>query len=101
MVSANLQAKVRADCRRSLLKQLPRITPIDWKDFEEVLIKAGCQFDRQEGDHRIYKRDDLKRPIVLPMDNDLPVFIIRNNLRTLGISETNTLNCLRSINIER
>jgi predicted RNA binding protein YcfA (HicA-like mRNA interferase family) len=51
-----------------------------------VLIKAGCRFDRQEGDHRIYKRDDLKRPIVIPLDNELPVFIIKNNLRTLGLS---------------
>lgn len=50
------------------------------------MLKAGCRFERQEGDHRIYKRDDLKRPLVIPMESDLPVFIIRNNLRILGIS---------------
>jgi predicted RNA binding protein YcfA (HicA-like mRNA interferase family) len=60
--------------------------PIDWKDFERVLLKAGCHFERQVGDHRIYKRDNLKRPIVIPADNPLPVFIIRNNIRTLGLS---------------
>lgn len=65
---------------------MPRLNPINWQDFEDVLKKAGCRFDRQEGDHRIYKRDDLKRPIVLPMCGDLPVFIILNNLRTLGLS---------------
>ncbi|MBI4187900.1 MAG: type II toxin-antitoxin system HicA family toxin [Chloroflexi bacterium] len=64
---------------------MPRITPISWKDFENVLIKAGCRFVRQEGDHRIYTKDGLKRPLVLPMC-DLPVFIIQNNLRTLGLS---------------
>jgi predicted RNA binding protein YcfA (HicA-like mRNA interferase family) len=51
-----------------------------------VLLKAGCRFERQVGDHRIYKRDDLKRPIVIPADDAIPVFIIRNNLRTLGLS---------------
>ena len=66
--------------------KLPRITPIHWKEFAVVLEKAGCHFDRQQGDHCIYKRDDLKRPIVFPMDKDLPVFIIQSNLRTLGIS---------------
>jgi predicted RNA binding protein YcfA (HicA-like mRNA interferase family) len=64
---------------------LPRITPISWKDFERILIKAGCEFDRQVGDHRIYKRKDLKRPIVVPADDPIPVFIIRNNMRTLGL----------------
>ena len=65
---------------------MPKITPISWQDFERVLVKAGCCFDRQEGDHRIYKRDGLKRPIILPMDSDVPVFIIKNNLRTLNLS---------------
>lgn len=65
---------------------MPRINPISWKDFERVLLNAGCRFDRQVGDHRIYRRDDLKRPIVIPAEDEIPVFIIRNNLRTLGLS---------------
>ena len=65
---------------------MPRITPIPWQDFERILLKTGCYFERQQGDHRIYKRGDLKRPIVIPADNDLPVFVIKNNLRTLGVS---------------
>jgi predicted RNA binding protein YcfA (HicA-like mRNA interferase family) len=62
------------------------MSPIGWRDFDRVLRKAGCQFVRQEGDHCIYTRDDLKRPVVLPMDDEIPVFVIQNNLRTLGIS---------------
>jgi len=41
---------------------------------------------RQKGSHRIYKKMGLKRPLVIPADKELPVFIIRNNLRLLGIS---------------
>jgi hypothetical protein len=41
---------------------------------------------REECDHRIYNRENLIRPIVFPMEKDLPVFIIKNNLRILGVS---------------
>lgn len=40
----------------------------------------------KKGDHRIYSRSDLKRPVVFPEDREIPIFIIRNNLRVLGIS---------------
>jgi len=65
--------------------------------FEKVLQKAGCQFVRQEGDHRIYIKDGLKRPIVLPMDDELPVFIIQNNLRTLGISRDEYFKLIKKV----
>ncbi|MFH1392420.1 MAG: type II toxin-antitoxin system HicA family toxin [bacterium] len=54
-------------------------------------------FDRQEGDHRIYWRVDLKRPVVFPQDKDIPVFIIRNNLRTLGMSTKEYLAIIQKI----
>ncbi|NLE08267.1 MAG: type II toxin-antitoxin system HicA family toxin [Dehalococcoidales bacterium] len=65
---------------------MPRIVPIPWQRFECVILKCGCRFVREEGDHRIYNRENLIRPIVFPMEKDLPVFIIKNNLRILGVS---------------
>ncbi len=65
---------------------MPRITPIHWRKFERVLLFVGCELVREEGDHRIYQRDGLLRPLVVPRYNPLPVFIIRNNLRVLGLS---------------
>ncbi|OGM92686.1 hypothetical protein A2333_00835 [Candidatus Wolfebacteria bacterium RIFOXYB2_FULL_49_7] len=59
---------------------------IEWKKFEKFLLFVGCTFDREKGDHRIYWRDDLKRPIVIPRCNPLPLFIIRNNLRILNMT---------------
>jgi predicted RNA binding protein YcfA (HicA-like mRNA interferase family) len=46
----------------------------------------GCRIVRTKGDHCIYKKEGLKRPIIVPMINDIPVFIIQNNLKTLGIT---------------
>ncbi|MEK7288244.1 MAG: type II toxin-antitoxin system HicA family toxin [Elusimicrobiota bacterium] len=56
-----------------------------WKEFEKFVLHIGCSFKRQKGDHRIYWRQGLRRPVVIPQDKNLPDFIIRTNLRTLGI----------------
>jgi len=62
------------------------IRSIHWKEFEKFLIKIGCEFKREKGDHRIYWKKGIKRPIVIPRDTSLPAFIILNNLRVLGMS---------------
>jgi predicted RNA binding protein YcfA (HicA-like mRNA interferase family) len=76
---------------------LPKIVPVPWRDFERVIIKAGCRFVRQEGDHRVYKKQGLKRPIVLPTDDNVPVFVIKNNLRTLNLSREGYFKLLAQI----
>jgi predicted RNA binding protein YcfA (HicA-like mRNA interferase family) len=58
---------------------------------------VGCHFEREKGDHRIYWRNDLRRPIVIPRDKELPIFIIRNNLRILGITPEEYLEILRRV----
>ena len=65
---------------------MPRIRSIHWKEFEKFLLKIGCVFDREKGDHRVYWRKGMKRPVVIPRDTSLPAFIISNNLKVLGIS---------------
>ncbi len=73
------------------------ITPISWKKFEKVLMFVGCTLERQRGDHRIYGRSDLKRPIVIPKDSGLPVFVIRNSLRLLNLSPDEYLKILARV----
>ena len=74
-----------------------RIGPVSWKKFEKFLRFVGCEFVREKGDHRIYNRKGLARPVVIPRDSTLPVFIIRNNLRVLGISPEEYLEILKQI----
>lgn len=76
---------------------MPRLNPVSWKKFEKFLLFAGCVFIREHGDHRIYIRADLKRPVVIVKEKSLPVFIIRNNLRILGISTKEYLEILKNI----
>ena len=58
---------------------------------------VGCVFAREKGDHRIYWRDGLKRPVVIPASGELPVFIIRNNLRVLNISPDEYVEILKQV----
>lgn len=74
---------------------MPRIQSIHWKKFDRFLIIIGCKFTREKGDHRIYWKDGLKRPIVIPRDTSLPAFIISNNLKVLGISREDYLKIIK------
>ncbi len=65
---------------------MPKIGNINWQKFEKFLLSIGCKFKREKGDHRIYTKQGLNRPVVVPRDKILPEFIILKNLRTLGIS---------------
>jgi len=73
------------------------LTPLHWKKFERFLLFVGCQFKREKGDHRIYWRNDLKRPVIIPREKDLPIFIIRNNLRILNILPEEFLKILKQL----
>jgi len=75
----------------------PHLAPIHWRKFERFLLFTGCKFAREKGDHRIYWRDGLKRPVVIPKDKELPIFVIRNNLRILGINSEEYREILKRI----
>jgi predicted RNA binding protein YcfA (HicA-like mRNA interferase family) len=76
---------------------MPKISRIHWREFEKFLLHIGCEFIREKGDHRIYSKTDIKRPIVIPRDTQLPPFIILNNLRTLSISREEYLEIIQKI----
>ncbi|MEK7545106.1 MAG: type II toxin-antitoxin system HicA family toxin [Patescibacteria group bacterium] len=60
---------------------------IHWKKFEKFLFHVNCEFKREKGDHRIYWKSGVNRPLVIPRDRTLPPFIIMNNLRVLGVTK--------------
>jgi predicted RNA binding protein YcfA (HicA-like mRNA interferase family) len=65
---------------------MDKVGKVSWKRFEKFLLAVGCEFKGQDGSHRKYKKPGLLRPIIVPCDDELPQFIISNNLRTLGVS---------------
>ena len=65
---------------------MPRLTPIHFRTFCQILEKTGCVYQRQEGDHLIYHKKGASRAIVIPCYKELPIFVIQNNLKVAGIS---------------
>jgi predicted RNA binding protein YcfA (HicA-like mRNA interferase family) len=60
-----------------------------------VFVQAGFVFARQQGSHRSYVKPGVARPVVIPCYDGVPVFIIRSNLRTAGISREEYLRAVR------
>ena len=65
---------------------MPKITPIPYQTLIRVFEKDGFQLQRTRGDHLVYTKPGISRPIVIPMYDQVPVFIIRNNLRSARMS---------------
>lgn len=61
---------------------MPAIRPVSSKTLVQVFERDGFVFLRQRGDHLIYTKPGIKRPIVIPLYQEVPVFIIKNLLRT-------------------
>lgn len=65
---------------------MSRITPLPYQRLCRVFELAGFTCVREEGDHRVYTKPGIQRPIIIPRYRAVPVFIILNNLRTAGLS---------------
>ena len=51
-----------------------------------MTYKSGFRFARQKGSHRSYTKPGFLRTIVILTCDEVPVSIIRNNSKTIGIS---------------
>ncbi len=76
---------------------MPRLAPIHYKKFEVFLQSLGCRYIRTEGDHNIWRKEGLKRPVVVRKLKDLPVFEILTNLRTLGVDRETYLKLIEKM----
>ena len=74
---------------------MPKISPIPARKLRKVFEKAGFKCVRIEGDHYVYCKDGVPRPVVIPDWKEVPVVIIKNNLRTAGISRDEYFSLLR------
>lgn len=76
---------------------MPKITSISYKILSRIFEKEGFSVSRQKGDHIIYVKKGIIRPIVIPMYENLPIFVIKNNLRTAGITREKYFEILQKI----
>ncbi len=65
---------------------MPKFSPVSYKDLARVFVADGFSKVREEGDHMVFTKPGVARP----------VFIIKNNIRTAGISRERCFELLNS-----
>jgi predicted RNA binding protein YcfA (HicA-like mRNA interferase family) len=65
---------------------MPKFSPLSYKILAAVFEADGFKCVRTEGDHMVFTKAGVLRPVVIPKYASVPVFIIKNNLRTAGMT---------------
>lgn len=65
---------------------MPRLTPLPWERLLRVFERDGFRVIREHGDHLVLSKAGTARPLVIPKYRAVPIFIIKSNLRTAGMS---------------
>ena len=60
---------------------------ISLKEFRKFLEYHGMKLIRTSSGHEVWSKANLLRPVILQTHVDpIPVFIVKNNLRTMGLT---------------
>jgi predicted RNA binding protein YcfA (HicA-like mRNA interferase family) len=73
---------------------MPKLSAVSWRRLAKVFEAAGWRCTRIEGDHMVFTKSGAIRPIVIPRYAEVPVFIIKNNLRIANMSRDEYLKLL-------
>lgn len=65
---------------------MPRITPVDWRTLVRVFELFGCEYRRKTGSHHVLIHPDARRAVVIPEYDEIDPEIIKNNMRTVGMT---------------
>ncbi len=77
----------------------PSIKNVSIKKFKIFLLHYDLKQIRIESGHEIWSGKELTRPVVFQTHIDpIPLFIIKSNLRTMGLTLTDLRKYLDSLN---
>jgi len=76
---------------------MSKIKPTTYQLQVRIFEAAGCVYVRTQGDHLIYHYPGAKRPVVIPKYMEIPIFIIRNNMKVIGMSVEEYISILEKI----
>ena len=72
-----------------------RLAPADWRTLVRVFEADGFTQDRTTGSHVVLTKPGIARPVIIPKYSEVGLDIIRNNMRTAGMSRERYLELLR------
>lgn len=65
---------------------MTRLLPSDYKTQLRIFQLYGCKYKRKEGSHHVLTYPGAKRAVVIPEYDEIDVDIIKNNMRTVGMT---------------
>ncbi len=74
-----------------------QINPTRYQVQVKIFEKAGCVYSRTKGDHLIYHHSGAIRPVVIPKYKEVPVFVIKNNMRIIGMTRNEYITLLETV----
>ena len=74
-----------------------KIRPTHYQIQVKIFEKTGCMYTRTKGDHLIYHYPGATRPVVIPKYKEVPTFVIKNNMRIIGMSRDKYLELLMKV----
>jgi len=76
---------------------MPRIVPVSWKTLLKIFQMFGCEYKRKEGSDHILRYPGAKRVVVIPEYDEIDVEIIKNNMRTVGMTREQYFDLLNKV----
>lgn len=68
------------------------------KDFRKVIKFWGLKLKRTKGSHESWAKPGMLRPVIIQSNKkELPEFIFKNNLKTIGKTEKEFFSTLNSL----
>ena len=65
---------------------MSKLSSVSHQTLRKIFEADGFLCVRIEGDHMVLTKPGILRPVVIPKYAVIPVFIIKNNLRTAGMT---------------
>ena len=73
-----------------------KLSNVNLLTFREFLFDIGCERLSIEGGHEKWHKKGCLRPVIFQTHIDpIPEFILKNNLRSLGLSRTDFIEWLK------
>jgi len=73
------------------------LKPTKYQVQVKIFEAAGYKYARTQGDHLVYHYPGAIRPLVIPKYKEVPVFIIKNNMKIVGMSQERYFQLLESV----
>jgi predicted RNA binding protein YcfA (HicA-like mRNA interferase family) len=76
---------------------MAKLTATDWKTQIKIFEAYGCRYKRKKGSHHVLTYPGAKRAVVIPEYDEIDIDIIKNNMRTVGMSRDDYFRLLDAV----